>query len=520
MTAIITRTGKGSALTHLEMDANLDSLSGINEARTTTSEVIAAADQGKTLEFSNASTVTVTLTAIATIIAAIDTSDFTVRLKNIGAGSVTVTPSTDTFDDGDATKSLAQYEYLIIQTDNSGTKWNVIGQGFTQGTGGGFDADTVDGLEASQFLRKDADDTTTGNLTISKASPVDFMEETDASATEKVWGTRLAAGSFRVSTYTDLKAVVENPLVISRAGTAVSTITLTSIDINLVGQLQINGTDVTSTAAELNILDGVTSTTAELNILDGVTSTAAELNILDGVTSTAAELNILDGVTSTAAELNILDGVTATFTELNLLDGVTSTTAELNILDGVTSTAAEINYNDITALGTTENSKTVTTDASGNINMPAGDGIALGGGADYLNVYEEGTWTPALQDSSASDAEGQTYSFQLGYYTRIGRVVFISGYISMTSIGTLSGSVRLAGLPITPAGTSQDYGSLTAGDVLNMNLAAGTSITGIIAGTNTYVSLKVFDVASGTSDLLASEVSTDGKMHFTGTYNV
>ena len=77
---------------------------------------------------------------------------------------------------------------------------------------------------------------------------------------------------------------------------------------------------ISSTPAELNILDGVTATTAELNILDGVTSTAAELNILDGVTSTAAELNILDGVTSTAAELNALDGITAVVGELNYLD--------------------------------------------------------------------------------------------------------------------------------------------------------------------------------------------------------
>ena len=84
-------------------------------------------------------------------------------------------------------------------------------------------------------------------------------------------------------------------------------------------------------------LSTLTSTVAELNILDGVTSTAAELNILDGVTSTAAELNILDGVTSTAAELNILDGVTATATELNIMDGVTATTTELNYVDGVTS---------------------------------------------------------------------------------------------------------------------------------------------------------------------------------------
>ena len=67
---------------------------------------------------------------------------------------------------------------------------------------------------------------------------------------------------------------------------------------DLTNGLQIGGVAVTSTAAEINILDGVTSTAAELNILDGVTSTAAELNILDGVTSTAAELNLVDGGTA------------------------------------------------------------------------------------------------------------------------------------------------------------------------------------------------------------------------------
>ena len=59
--------------------------------------------------------------------------------------------------------------------------------------------------------------------------------------------------------------------------------------------INFNGTAISATAAELNILDGVTATTAELNILDGVTSTTAELNILDGVTSTASELNLVDG---------------------------------------------------------------------------------------------------------------------------------------------------------------------------------------------------------------------------------
>jgi len=143
-------------------------------------------------------------------------------------------------------------------------------------------------------------------------------------------------------------------------------------------------TTLTSTVAELNILDGVTATAAELNILDGVTSTAAELNYNDtgsavgtvvasktvtvdankdvasfrNITLTgeldAGSLDVsgdadIDGtletdalsingttVTSTAAELNILDGVTSTAAELNILDGVTSTAAELNLVDGIT----------------------------------------------------------------------------------------------------------------------------------------------------------------------------------------
>ena len=114
-------------------------------------------------------------------------------------------------------------------------------------------------------------------------------------------------------------------------------------------------------AAEVDVLDGVTAGTqaagkavvADANVNTGVskitalhigatgaetqvTSTAAELNILDGVTSTAAELNILDGVTSTAAELNILDGVTATAAELNNAADVSARTQALTTSGAIT----------------------------------------------------------------------------------------------------------------------------------------------------------------------------------------
>ena len=99
--------------------------------------------------------------------------------------------------------------------------------------------------------------------------------------------------------------------------------------------LKVGGVAVTSTAAELNILDGVTSTAAELNILDGVTSTAAELNILDGVTATATELNLLDGVTATTVELNYVDGVTSNVQ--TQIDSKVATGANVNTLVGTTS---------------------------------------------------------------------------------------------------------------------------------------------------------------------------------------
>jgi hypothetical protein len=72
-----------------------------------------------------------------------------------------------------------------------------------------------------------------------------------------------------------------------------------------VDTLSIDGTTVTSTATELNILDGVTSTTAELNILDGVTSTAAELNILDGKAFLDEDNMASDSATGIASQQSI-----------------------------------------------------------------------------------------------------------------------------------------------------------------------------------------------------------------------
>ena len=72
---------------------------------------------------------------------------------------------------------------------------------------------------------------------------------------------------------------------------------------------QIGGVAVTSTAAELNILDGVTSTAAELNLLDGCVATTTQLNYLQGVTSGVQTQ--LDSKTADGDNVNNLVGVTS-----------------------------------------------------------------------------------------------------------------------------------------------------------------------------------------------------------------
>jgi len=86
---------------------------------------------------------------------------------------------------------------------------------------------------------------------------------------------------------------------------------------------------ITSSTSELNILDGVTATAAEINLVDG-SAAGTIANSKAVIYGSSGEVNATTlqiagtAITSTAAELNILDGVTATTAEINLVDGGTS----------------------------------------------------------------------------------------------------------------------------------------------------------------------------------------------------
>jgi hypothetical protein len=113
------------------------------------------------------------------------------------------------------------------------------------------------------------------------------------------------------------------------------------ITANLVGDVTGNADTATTLETARNIagvsFDGSSNIDIAITNLTNVTATAAEVNILDGATLSTQELNTLDGITASTSELNILDGVTASTSEINLLDGATVTTTEINYLSGATS---------------------------------------------------------------------------------------------------------------------------------------------------------------------------------------
>lgn len=79
--------------------------------------------------------------------------------------------------------------------------------------------------------------------------------------------------------------------------------------------------------------------------------------------------------------------------------------------------------------------------------------------ANNLDDYEEGTWTMGVSFGNAS--VGITYSNNTGSYTKIGKQVTITGYVSMTNKGSSTGIAKITGLPFTIGSSTSNYSSVS-----------------------------------------------------------
>jgi len=106
--------------------------------------------------------------------------------------------------------------------------------------------------------------------------------------------------------------------------------------------------------------------------------------------------------------------------------------------------------------------------------------------ANTLDDYEEGTWTPTV--TFGGNSAGQTYNVRVGNYTKIGRQVFIQGFVEFSNKGSSTGDALITGLPFTNSNSSA---ALNGGSVVGYTLMASISIPIIaIAQNQTSITLR------------------------------
>jgi hypothetical protein len=196
--------------------------------------------------------------------------------------------------------------------------------------------------------------------------------------------------------------------------------------------------DITGVTAGTALTGGGTSGNVTLNVnLAGVTIPVSQISDL---TATAAELNVLDGITATTAELNFTDGVTSAIqTQLNAKAPIANPTFT-GVVAGNASAAAtaanaasSLGFKGIPASGA---------GASGAYTLVAGDAGEL--------VYTTTSRTVTIPaNGSVAFAIGTT-------------IVFVSGPSATTTIAITTDTMRLAGAGTTGSRTLAAHGMATA----------------------------------------------------------
>lgn len=174
------------------------------------------------------------------------------------------------------------------------------------------------------------------------------------------------------------------------------------------------------------------------------------------------------------AQIDITNGVTGILPVAN--GGTNASSASITAFNNITGYSASGSTGTTTTNLVFSTSPSITTPtlvgdatlSTGNLVVSSGKGIDFSatpstGTSELFADYEEGTWTPSLGGST-------TYNSRQGFYTKIGRSVFITLDIDVLLIGT-GATFRITNLPWTP-------GCNTSGSIGFFTNAANTVVWG------------------------------------------
>ena len=155
---------------------------------------------------------------------------------------------------------------------------------------------------------------------------------------------------------------------------------------------------------------------------------------------------------------------------------------------------------------------------AGDLIMADGKGIdfsadaspAAGMTAEILDDYEEGTWSPVVTDGS--NPMTMHGSYDEGYYTKVGNLVTVTGYLLTSSKGAATGNIKITGLPFTIANSHGAFSGGGAAYGSEFAITAGESVSCYGSINSTDIILVVWNVTAGALDMQASEWNETGRI--------
>lgn len=140
-------------------------------------------------------------------------------------------------------------------------------------------------------------------------------------------------------------------------------------------------------------------------------------------------------------------------------------------------------------------------------------------GANVLDDYEEGTWTPTFTFATPGDL-ARTFSLQNAYYTKIGRLVSVS-FAMVTSAfthTTASGNLLITGLPFA-AVNDASYRAYAPLLFQGITKAGYTQIMAEMNGNTSQFFVQACASASNVSNVTAANMPTGGTVILAGLVN-
>jgi hypothetical protein len=131
----------------------------------------------------------------------------------------------------------------------------------------------------------------------------------------------------------------------------------------------------------------------------------------------------------------------------------------------------------------------------------------------FIPVISDGTNTATMGGTGANYCT----------VTRIGEVITVTGQVATTSLtgsGTVSGAIRITGLPYTSGAGISHESSISVGTTSGLAITAGQVVTGYLAAASDEIVLTLWDAVTGTTAMQASEWSDDGVIGFSLTYTL